>query len=228
MLFSGEIYTTGKNLTLPLAVTNLTSEVPSYFWFSTHFFSERNSTAEVSQFGREFFCFGVIFSILMENSPFWTDIDGSWWKLSGIERKLAENWQKLTCFPRHHLSVLRRCNFSAGRWCLWQCLFLSSTISFSVLRRDQNNQNWLLNVSILISLRRWKLIGVVSFGPTFCGTRNVPAVTFINLSKTKQKQGGTLSSKAKLAMKFFVKRVFTIFATNASFFAHNCKFANLI
>ena len=65
MLFSGEIYTTGKNLTLPLAVTNLTSEVPSYFWCLVfHALTERNSTAEVSQFGREFF------SILMGNSPF--------------------------------------------------------------------------------------------------------------------------------------------------------------
>ena len=35
---------------------------------------------------------------------------------------------------------------------------------------------------------------------------------------------GSLSSGAKMAMKVFVKRVFTIFATNALFFARNFKF----
>ena len=38
---------------------------------------------------------------------------------------------------------------------------------------------------------------------------------------------GRLSAGAKMAMKPFVKRVFTIFATNASFFLRNRKFANL-
>ena len=137
---------------------------------------------EFVQFWTQFLNFDGKFSVLNRD---WRDLV----EAIGYWRKLGENWQKLACFLRHHLSVLRRCNFSAGRLCLWQCLFLSSTISFSVLRRDQNHQNWLLNVSILSSQRRWKLIGVVSFGPTFCGTRNVPAVTFINLSKTKYKQG---------------------------------------
>ena len=225
MLFSGEIYTTGKNHTLPPAVTHLTSEVHRYFWFSTFFFSVWEKFD-----GENLFSFGVNFSSLMGNSPFWTDIDGSWWKLSGIERKLAKNWQKLTCFPRHHLSVLRRCNFSAGRWCLWQCLFLSSTISFSVLRRDQNHQNWLLNVSILSSQRRWKLIGVVSFGPTFCGTRNVPAVTFINLSKTKYKQGSRSWQpfiEGKKGHEKLRKARIYYFCDKCIVFARNCKFAHL-
>ena len=38
---------------------------------------------------------------------------------------------------------------------------------------------------------------------------------------------GSLSSEAKMAMKIFVKRVFTIFATNASFLREIKKFANL-
>ena len=38
---------------------------------------------------------------------------------------------------------------------------------------------------------------------------------------------GNLSSGAKMAMEIFVNRVFTIFATNASFFVRNRKFSNL-
>ena len=39
---------------------------------------------------------------------------------------------------------------------------------------------------------------------------------------------GSLSAKAKMTANFFVRRVFAIFATNASFLRVNCKFANLI
>ena len=38
---------------------------------------------------------------------------------------------------------------------------------------------------------------------------------------------GSLSSGAKMAMKISVKRLFTIFASNASFFVRNRKFAKL-
>ena len=44
---------------------------------------------------------------------------------------------------------------------------------------------------------------------------------------TRVAELGSLSSGAKMAMKIFFKRVFTIFATNALFFARNRKFANL-
>ena len=39
---------------------------------------------------------------------------------------------------------------------------------------------------------------------------------------------GSLSAKAKMAIKVFVRRVFAIFGDKCVVFARNCKFANLI
>ena len=109
-------------------------------------------------------------------------------------------------------------------------MFIFKFNNFFVLRRDQNHQNWLLNVSILSSQRRWKLIGVVSFGPTFCGTRNVPAVTFINLSKTKHKQGSRSWQpfvEGKNGHANSRKAHIYYFRDKCVVFARNRKFANL-
>ena len=50
---------------------------------------------------------------------------------------------------------------------------------------------------------------------------------FLILSSDRVAELGSLSSGAKMEMKIFIKRVFTIFASNASFFARNRKFAKL-
>ena len=52
MLISGEIYTTGKNFTLPLAVTAMTNITSVYngnlFWFPLQSFSYKNTVEAVT------------------------------------------------------------------------------------------------------------------------------------------------------------------------------------
>ena len=78
---------------------------------------------------------------------------------------------------------------------------------------QKNNEEWCntVNTESCYGQEEWFAPNMTKLVEEWCTLYN------LHEEQCTIKQGGSLSSGTKMAMKIFVKHVFTIFATNASF-----------